>query len=120
MGDAAEGVQQGAEVRGHADRVAGHESAAVDDAIGEERAAARGEEVALVATEREEREAVVSVLADEPLGLQALRRRLANAERERAEPQVERTGAEREREQAERLLDAIGEDHPVGRAQGAE
>src|SRR5205085_1409211 len=87
---------------------------AVDDAVGQERAAARREEVALVAAEREEGEAVAAVLADESLRVPALRRGLARPQGERPEPQVERPRREREREQAERLLDPLRERHPVG------
>src|SRR5207237_4920390 len=79
VGEAPEGGEEFRDVAGLADRVAADERAAVHDAVGEERAPARREEVALVAAEREEREAVVAVLANEPLREPPLRRRLPHA-----------------------------------------
>ena len=67
MGDAAELRDQLVALVVGADRVAGDKRRPADDAIREERPAADGEEVALVATQREVRQAVVAVLLDERL-----------------------------------------------------
>ena len=63
--DAPELREQRVELRLVADRVAADERGAGDDAVGEERAPRRREEVALVAPQREEREAVAAVRVDE-------------------------------------------------------
>ena len=90
-----------------ADRVAGDERRAVDHAVGEERAAARREEVALVAAQREVGEAVGAVALDE-------RRRPARARPHRARAtgsgrNHSQSAADRERadEDHQRVVDAI-------------
>src|SRR5262249_15615319 len=69
--DAAELGDEPAPLVAVSDRIAGDEGGAGDNAIREERLAARREEVALVAPKREVREAVGAVLSDERLGTPA-------------------------------------------------
>jgi len=71
-----------------ADGISAHERAAGDDAIREERASTGREQVALVAAEREEREAVVTVCVDERPCRSSLSDGLRNGERERTQPEV--------------------------------
>ena len=66
MTHATELGEQLEDLRPLADGIAAHESAAADDLVGEEARSARREEVALVAAQAEEREAVVAVRAYEP------------------------------------------------------
>ena len=88
-----------------ADRVARDERRPADHAVGEERAAARREEVALVATQGEVREAVGAVRLHELGRTLAL---LPDGGRHalRSQPKPERAEAERADEQRERHFDA--------------
>ena len=76
-------------------RVTAHERRAGNHAVGEERATTRGEEIALVAPQREEREAVGAVRLDERPRDAALPHRLRDRLPERAQPEVDADCGER-------------------------
>ena len=104
--DAPELGEQRVELRLVADRIAADERRAADDAVGEERAPRRGEEVALVAPQREEREAVAAVRVDELARERAARRRSA---RRRARAAAARGRARRSRAGCPSASNSIGE-----------
>src|SRR5581483_12115922 len=88
-------------------RVAADERRAGDDAVGEERAPSRREQVALVPTESEEREAVLPVaLHERPRGA-PLRDGLRHGLPERPQPEVEPGEPEHEPGRAEGVRDAV-------------
>ena len=107
MTDAAELGQQLGELLCGANRIAADECGTADDLVREEAAARRGEEVALVAPEAEEREAVLAVPADQPPDEPPFLRRLPDAPRERTEPQVEGARGEEQRDGGEDVVPAI-------------
>ena len=84
-----------------AHRVAADQRRARDDAVREERAPGRREEVALVAPQREERQAVVPVRVDERACDPPLADGLRDGVRQRPQPEVERGEAEHEPERGE-------------------
>src|SRR5581483_9460498 len=100
--EACEVVEQRIELRLVADGIAADERRTRDDAIGEERPARRREVVALVASQREEGEAVASVRVHELADGAPLHDGLLDRMRERAQPEHERREAE---QQADRLED---------------
>ena len=73
-----------------ADRVAGHEGAPGDHAVGQEGVAGAREAVAAVGAQREERQAVAAVPIDEPAGAGAVGVRRAARLAVRAQPVVQR------------------------------
>src|SRR5438105_15198083 len=88
--DSAELVQEIRDLGGLADRVTADQRSPVDDAVGEQRATRRREHVALVATQREVRETVASLIAHDPTRLHALLFRVIALPRERPQPEIER------------------------------
>ena len=87
--DASQLRKQRVDLRLVADGIAADERRARDDAVGEERAAGRREEIALVASQREEREAVAAVAVDERPRDPPLAHRLRDGVAERPQPEVE-------------------------------
>ena len=105
--DAPELGEQRVELLLVADRVGADERGAGDDAVREERPPRRREEVALVAAEGEEREAVAAVRVHERASDAALADGLPRRLRDRAEPEEERREPDEEAERGERVGGAV-------------
>ena len=88
-----------------ADRIAADERRARDDAVREEGSPRRREEVALVAPQREEGEAVAAVRVDERARDPPLPHRLRDRVPERPQPEVERERAEHDAEAEKRVAE---------------
>ena len=93
-GDAPQLGEELVDLRLLPDRIAADERRAGDDAVGEERPARRREEIALVAAEREEGEAVGAVRVHERARHPPLPHRLRDSLSERPQPEVEGGEAE--------------------------
>ena len=106
MRDARELAHQLGALGDVADRIAGDERGAVDHAVGEKRAAAGREEVALVAAEGEVGQAVGAVTLDERRRLLALAR-FGGGNLERPEPQPEAAGCQCADQDHQRVVEAI-------------
>src|SRR5205085_4363764 len=98
--DAPELGQERVELGLFADWIAADERRARDDAIHEERLPRRREEVALVAAQGEEGEAVAPICVDERARNAPLPHRLRDLVRERPQPEVQGERSEQETERA--------------------
>ncbi len=92
-----------------ADGIAADEGRPRDDAVGEESAAGRREEVALVAPQREEGKAVAAVSLDQRARHAALPHRLGDGVAERPQPEVEGEEAEGDAEPEEPVARAVSQ-----------
>src|SRR6476469_3783636 len=105
--DSAELAEEGVDLLVGADGVAADERGSCHDAVGEKGAARRREEVALVAPQREEGEAVAAIRVHERPCRPPLADRLRDGLTEGPEPEVEGCDAERDAESGERVGGAV-------------